>query len=315
MGIYLLNNYIKSHSSSNSIEIINLSNLSGKIISVDISIYLHKFLAEGDLFENLYLMFSLIKYYNIRPIFVFDGKPPPEKYELIQKRQLDRITAKNNYLKIIQDNNTTISNNEIINLKRKFMKPTKNDIIITQNLISAFGFIFLEAEGEADIVCAKLVIKKYAFACLSEDMDLFVYGCPRILRYLSLSNENCVIYNLHLILKDINLTFNEFKEICILAGTDYNNSTNTKEINIPKAIELLNEYKSYKIKNIKYNKDFYTWISDNYKIIDNIFNLYNICNMFETNTINIKKLNYNLDEKIDVHKIKEIMKPHGFIFV
>ena len=37
-------------------------------------------------------------------------------------------------------------------------------------------------QGEADELCAKLVIKRYAYACLSEDMDLFVYGCNKIMR-------------------------------------------------------------------------------------------------------------------------------------
>ena len=46
---------------------------------------------------------------------------------------------------------------------------------------------------EADELCAKLVVKK-AFACLSEDMDMFVYGCPKVLRYLSLLNETVVVY-------------------------------------------------------------------------------------------------------------------------
>ena len=64
------------------------------------------------------------------------------------------------------------------------------------------------------------------YACLSEDMDLFIYGCPRVLRYLSLLNEIVVIYYLDTILKDLDISFIEFKEICILSGTDYNYSTN-----------------------------------------------------------------------------------------
>ena len=53
-------------------------------------------------------------------------------------------------------------------------------------------------------------------------MDLFLYGCPRVLRYLSLINNTVIIYHLHSILNDIELTFNEFKEICVISGTDYN---------------------------------------------------------------------------------------------
>ena len=312
MGIQFLNSYIKKHTSEKSLEIINFNKLSGKVIAIDINIYLHKFLAEGDLFENLYLMFSLLKYYNIIPIFVFDGKPPPEKYELINKRYQERLIAESQYKKLCETKNLEKREQEIINLKRKFLKPSKSEIKITQNLMNAFGLTYIEADGEADIVCAKLVIKKYAYACLSEDMDMFVYGCPRIIRYLSLSNENCVLYTLDIILKELDLTFNEFKEICILAGTDYNNGN--KDINLLKAIELFNQFKNFKITNIKFKEDFYTWISKYHNCVDNIFELYNICNMFKTDTISIKKFKISISNTIDYDGIKKIMEPHGFIF-
>ena len=128
MGIQFLNSYIKKNTSEKSLEIINFNKLSRKIIAVDINIYLHKFLAEGELFENLYLMFSLMKYYKIMPIFVFDGKPPPEKYELINKRYQERLIAENEYKKLCKTKHLENSEQEIINLKRKFLKPTKNEI-------------------------------------------------------------------------------------------------------------------------------------------------------------------------------------------
>ena len=46
------------------------------------------------------------------------------------------------------------------------------------------GIAYYESEGESDYVCAKMVKQKIAFACMSEDMDMFVYGCPKVLRYL-----------------------------------------------------------------------------------------------------------------------------------
>jgi len=52
---------------------------------------------------------------------------------------------------------------------------------------------------------------------------MFVYGCPIILRYLSLLNRSVVSYNLKLILNELNLSFNDFQDICILSGTDYHN--------------------------------------------------------------------------------------------
>ena len=79
MGIQYLNRYLLDHCSKTSIQKINFSGLSGKTIVVDASIYLYKYVGEDALIENIYLLVSILLYYNIIPVFVFDGKPPEEK--------------------------------------------------------------------------------------------------------------------------------------------------------------------------------------------------------------------------------------------
>jgi len=176
--------------------------------------------------------------------------------------------------------------------------------------MDAFGVSYIEAEGEADELCARLVQKKFAYACLSEDMDMFVYGCPRVLRYLSLINETVILYSLDKILKDLKLSFEEFKEICILSGTDYNIITNNN-MNLYKT---LNYFKQYKNSNSDY--DFYTWLDNTSNYINNIYELYNTYNMFECNSINLKQYNlHNLNKPVNKNMIEEIMKPEGFIFI
>ena len=76
----------------------------------------------------------------------------------------------------------------------------------------------------ADQLCASLVLKNKVYACLSEDMDLFVYGCPRVLRYLSLLNLTVIMYyNTKDILNILDMSMRDFREICIVSVTDYNN--------------------------------------------------------------------------------------------
>ena len=93
MGIQYLNTYMKQEATKKSIIKTNLHELSNKIIAIDTSIYLYRFLSENSLLENFYLMISIFKSYNIIPIFVFDGKPPKEKFEIIEKRQSDKMLA------------------------------------------------------------------------------------------------------------------------------------------------------------------------------------------------------------------------------
>ena len=58
-----------------------------KNFCIDASIYLYRFKCNDALLENLYLMCSLFRVYNIDVIFVFDGKPGEEKYEEIKQRR------------------------------------------------------------------------------------------------------------------------------------------------------------------------------------------------------------------------------------
>ena len=106
MGIRLLNKYIKTNCKKG-VNVIKMENLRGKYIVIDTSIYLYRFLQEEVLLENFYLLLSLLKYYNITGIFVFDGKPPEEKYKLIQKRNSVKAEAREKYKELeikINDN-------------------------------------------------------------------------------------------------------------------------------------------------------------------------------------------------------------------
>jgi flap endonuclease-1 len=225
MGIRALNKFLQAKCKS-SIKSIPLSELSGKKIAVDISIYLYKYISENSLLENLYLMISLFRTNNITPIFIFDGKPPVEKNETIATRKKNKTDAREEYyrLKLLVENmkmetdivpetelatsleteTETIANaqkqNEINDmyqameqLKKKFVSIKYDDIQNVKTLLQAYGVTYFEAPGEADILCAKLVTNNLVYACLSEDTDMFVYGCGRVLRYLSLTLSNVVI--------------------------------------------------------------------------------------------------------------------------
>ena len=86
MGIQYLNRILRTYA-PDGINQISLYSLKNKTLAVDTSIYLYRYQAENALIENIYLMISLFKYYKITPIFVFDGKPPQEKFEELEKRK------------------------------------------------------------------------------------------------------------------------------------------------------------------------------------------------------------------------------------
>lgn len=314
MGIQYLNTYIKNNTTAKSIKKISFNELKNKVIAVDISIYLYKFMNDDSLIVNIYHMLSIFVYYDINAIFVFDGKPPVEKKELLEKREIDKIKARVKYQELEKHlwSCNEYEKQEIIesmvSLKKKFTKLKYSDIKKVKELISAFGFTYIQANCEADIICGKMVVKNIAYACLSEDMDMFLYGCTRVIRYLSLLNHSAILYDLKNILMELNLTFKEFKEICIISGTDYNSEKN--KINLYDAINLHNRFKETK------SKDFYEWLDNTTDYIDNVYILYNIYNMFLMENIVLKEYCINVKKKeINYDQIKEIMIPEGFIFL
>ena len=326
MGIKHLNRFLREEA-QDCIKFISLAELSGKKIAIDISIYMYKYASEGTLLENMYLMLSTLRYYEIVPVFIFDGKPPPEKKELLQKRKEDKQEAEKEYnqLKKQLENKTIddVEKQEVVNnmdiLKKKFIHIGKNEIDSVKRLIRAYGATYYDAPGEADELCALLVIKNKVWACLSEDMDMFVYGCNRVLRYLSLLNKTVVLYDTKDILNSLGITQKELREICVISGTDYNYNENKNDDNSKKASSLYKTLAYFK----KYHKEksvlgFYEWLKENTDYIQDYENLLNIYNLFELNqehthlTIfeNIKIINGPILKE----DIRNIIKIEGFIF-
>jgi flap endonuclease-1 len=321
MGIRYLNKFLRDQCGQ-SIKVTNISELSGKKIAVDISIYMYKYATEGNLIENIYLMLSIFRYYNIIPIFIFDGKPPKEKNELIKKRKDDKQKFENEYnnLKTDLECNNYKNNDKqeviknMIELKKKFVYINKEQINQVKNLIKVYGATYYDAPGEADVLCASLVIKNKVWGCLSDDMDMFVYGCNNIIRYLSLLKNTIVIYNMKGILDNLGITQKELRQICVLSGTDYN--LNDYLIDHPTLEKTLKLFKKFHRQDIF--DDFYDWLYHNTNYIKNIDKLQNICNLFDiNNSPNDLQICDIVDIKkgfIDYDGAKRILINEGFIF-
>lgn len=329
MGIKNLNSFLRNNCPE-SIKCIPLSELSGKKIAVDISIYMYKFHGDGCLIENMYLMMSIFRYYSIIPIFIFDGKPPTEKKELLKKRRLTKQEAEQEYnkLKISLESNDNMDKDEkqevsanMDILKKQFVYITKELIKTVKDLIVSYGLTYYDAPGEADELCALLAIKKKVWACLSEDMDLFVYGCPRVLRYLSLLKHNIVLYNYKNILVELGLNQQEFREICVLSGTDYNHGCDSDDHCLTKTLKLFKKFykavKKNKNVNVNITSGFYPWLLEtNESYIPNLDMLNNIYNMFDLSLYHVKNVDNIkiMNGPIIKESLRAILKEDGFLF-
>jgi len=315
MGVRLLSTLLRSYCPNVAMQI-GLSELHKKKICIDISIYLYRYKAQNALLEKIYLMCAVFKYYNIIPIFVFDGKPPSSKYNELKNRREKRVNALAEYnrlKKLFGEQITTKQDTILQKLKRSSTFITKVDIALVKDLLDAYGMKHITALGEADVFCASLVLKKKAYAVLTEDMDLFAYGCTKVLRYLSLTKKTCLMFNIKDILNNLDMSLEDFQELCVLSGTDYN--TNKK--NIFYYLKLYhNRYKNNQNNKVE-KKNFLSWLCVNkYINIENYDQITEILNNYKNANNEINKYKYfNIRYgAVDKYKLNSILEQERFLF-
>ena len=272
MGFRYLNTFLRDRCTSQSVSKKSLKICTGKTIVIDTSIYLYKFKGDNALLPNMHHMIALFKKHNIRPIFIFDGKPPVEKQQLMMKRYEDKKKAREMYWKMVDSK--TCSEIEMKELKKKSLRITANDISSVKELLNSYDVTFYDATGESDQLCAYLVNSEQAWACLSDDMDMLVYGCARVLRHISLSKETVIFNDMSKIVKELCVSIFEFRQIVILSGTDYCDATINKPMHLENAYRLFHEYTESP------SGSFFEWLVDR-RMIKDAKEAEKICDMFD----------------------------------
>ena len=351
MGIKHLNQFV-TRECPGAIKTIPLTDLVGKVVVVDASIYMYRFAADEALLENMYSMVRMFQLSGIVPIFIFDGKPPDEKRSLLNKRQRLKRIAEMHYnevkmnLELTSSSQTQLQTSDNVHmlkmLKRRFVRLYDADFERVKTLLQALGVTYIVAPGEADAMCAQMVLKRKAHACASDDSDMFVYGCPRVLRHLNLLDQTIVMYDMSKILDLLGITMNEFRQICVVSGTDYtccnkNSSNNSSNNSIctekhPKPFHLylkltLKLFKQYKKCSQEAEEtgsivapDFYTWLHHNCETIhprlrfdyDAITATHDI---FHTIPLHVNQLPGATANPINHAMLHQVMAHENFIFV
>jgi len=325
MGIKHLNRFLRDNCTTKSLRKVHLKSLSGKRVVIDTSIYLYKFLGENALFENMYLFISILKYYHITPIFVFDGKPPPEKRDILLQRRVAKKDAKEKFALLQIELEGGVFGEEekkdllleMDALKRQFLRVRDEDILSVKSLMSAYGVSYYDAPAEADQLCVFFVKEGKADICFSDDMDMFLYGCPFVGRNLSLLNHTIILYDTQKILKDVNMSYTNFCEIMILSGTDYDIHCQTS---LTETIKWFREYKKYE-ENCKKKGDppygFYVWLFKYTKYIKDFHKLLRTYQMFQLTSFSELESWREVqveDGTYDEKQLKVIMEKEGFVF-
>jgi 5'-3' exonuclease len=291
MGIKLLNKFLIEKCMNHSIQKISFESLRGKIIAVDASIYIYKLLdQDASLLEiRIKQMIDIFIKNEITPYFIFDGKSPPEKKELIEHRKELKKKALETYNNYSDDLNNDQKN---LLLKESFQIGGEH-VKIVKKVLNFYKIPFYHSPMEADPLCVYMVETGKAWACLTEDMDVFVYGCHRVLRNMDLMEETFYFYETSKILEKLNISLSYFREILVLSGTDYNQKK-TSQNNLYRLFQLFEQFR----KTVWFEKktSFYDWIIHQKHIkgilIDNMDKLRHCYSMFNTSYWNLSCLSF-----------------------
>ena len=231
MGIKGLTALLREKS-PNSIKHVGLYTLQDKKVAIDTSIFLYKSLTnvryKGDYLRNsqglpvshiVGLFNKTVQYLSlgITPIYIFDGKPPDEKRECLDERNRKSKECK---LKM-----ETAVGKEKQDLEKASIRVTKDHIKDLKHLFDLMGVSYIHADGEAESYAAEMCRIGLVDAVVTEDMDTLVYGCPLMIRNCidrTIKRSDVVTtFDYNQILVDMEMTPEQFADLCILCGCDY----------------------------------------------------------------------------------------------
>ena len=171
-----------------------LEAFSNKVIAIDAYNAIYQFLAsirgpdglqlsdsEGRITSHLSgLLYRNVNFLSlgIKPVYVFDGKPPSLKTAEIERRKQIKMDATIKYEKAIADGNMEDARKyaqQTTSMKDGMVKESKQ-------LLTYFGIPYIEAPSEGEATAAHLTNTGQAYASASQDFDSILCGAKRLVR-------------------------------------------------------------------------------------------------------------------------------------
>ncbi len=244
---------------------ISISDLKGKVLAVDAMNILYQFLttirsadgsvltdSKGHVTSHLIGLFSrttALMEQGLKLVFVFDGKAPEIKQKTWEKRTAVKKEA---FLKLKE-----AEREGNVEYMRKFAARTailtKEMLEDAKEVIKALGLPIVQAPSEGEAQTAHMAKNGDAYASVSQDYDNLIFGCPLLVRNLSVEGRrkkagkfayqkvNPELISLKEVLDNLKLNLYQLMVLAILVGTDYNPG-GVKGIGPKTGLKLLKEH-------------------------------------------------------------------------
>lgn len=189
--------------------------------------------------------------YKITPIWIWDGEALPAKLDTKEKRREDRkkrVEKKINVEKTLKEMNILERPTELIEEYRKLQGDTfyfpKQRITEIHEISNRIGIPSIIASGEGEHLAASLAVERIVACVWSGDTDTYAMGAPFVTRKIDYRRGQLYIEGVFTptILKTLGLSYQEFRDLCIMCGCDFNKRV--KGIGPETAYELIKQYRS-----------------------------------------------------------------------
>ncbi|CDO63707.1 exonuclease I, putative [Plasmodium reichenowi] len=178
----------------------HISKYKNEVVGVDIMCWIHRGLIScaydivTDQYNDSYLNFiekMLIPIYNhnIKVVFVFDGEELPEKKKENMIRKNRREKAKMELQEIISKVKNPRTNEMVLKKCIQAISVSKEIIDSVKEFCRKKNIDYIISPYEADAQLSYLCRMGFISCAISEDSDLLVYGCPRVLYKLKNTGE------------------------------------------------------------------------------------------------------------------------------
>src|SRR6058998_3798092 len=245
----------------------SLEAIRGRTVAVDGNLELYQFLSimrtrdgqplqdsKGRITSHLnglaFRTTRLVADFDIRPVFVFDGRPPELKRDEIQRRREDRKKSEREYRAAIAVGDTATAWSKAV-MTSRLTRPMVEE---AKTLLTLLGIPWIQAPSEGEAQAAHLTREGVTWATGSKDYDSLLFGAPRMVRFLAVSSTEFLprlgrsravppeLLDLDENLRALGLTREELIDAAILIGTDFN--PGVRGVGPKTAVRLLREHHS-----------------------------------------------------------------------
>lgn len=247
---------------------VELQDLAGKKVAIDAYNILFQFLSiirqrdtgeplrdsKGRITSHLSgLFYRTIKLidFGVKPIYVYDGKPPDFKKKTIEEREQTREEARKKWKKAVKEGRKK----DIMVYAQGALRVTDEMMEESKKLLNAMGVPWIQAPSEGEAQCSLICRNGDADYTGSQDYDALMFASPRLIRNLSITGKRKLprqeayveikpeVIEFDRVLSELGITREQLIILGILIGTDYN-PQGIKGIGPKTGLKMVKEHKT-----------------------------------------------------------------------